>query len=180
MKVLNGNRLGAIEYFHTTGEGYQSFADVTWHGVPIDSSYDIHKLVIGFTDDNINLCSVHIEWNDDPKTRNFIPRSQDPTTHQGEVPPITWSAFEYDYAYDTSPDSFQGNCHEYYKDDGVDGVYTSVSSARKSNIFLRETQTNLLQYPFDCVLLQDEICIDRDGSHCNIAWTRKHGRFNML
>ena len=51
-----------------------------------------------------------------------------PTPHKGDTPPITWSAFEYDYAYDTTPDSYQGNCHDYDRDDGVDGMYTSVSA----------------------------------------------------
>ena len=56
------------------------------------------------------------------------PPTHVPTPHKGDTPPITWSAFEYDYAYDTTPDSYQGNCHDYDRDDGVDGMYTSVST----------------------------------------------------
>ena len=46
----------------------------------------------------------------------------------GEMPPITWSAFEYDYAYATTPSSSQGNCHDYDRADGMDGMYTTVST----------------------------------------------------
>jgi hypothetical protein len=148
MQIMDGNQEGAWEYFETTGKGYQNFADITWYRVPIDLSYDIHKLVIGFTEGNINLCSVHVEWHDDDHTtRNFTPRRQDATPLHGKVPPATWSAFEYDKAYDTSPDSFECGCQEYDRDDGVDGVHTSVSRERtscRSSTTLSISQTTLM------------------------------------
>jgi hypothetical protein len=148
MQIMDENEKGEIEYFRTAGEGYQTFADVTWNRVPIDSLHDVHTLVIVFADGNINLCSVKVERHDDQTTRNFAPRMKELTPRDEIVPPMTWSAFEYDYAYDTSPDSYQGNCHDYDKDDGVDGVYTSVSIEYNSNRNLRSLSKQRLKVWF--------------------------------
>lgn len=100
------------------------------------------------------------------------PPSHVPTPHKGDIPPITWSAFEYDYAYDSTPDSYQGNCHDFERDDGVDGMYTSVSVLMLVCLILLD-----LSYPLIVLLhdVKDEVCMERDDSYCNIAWTREHG-----
>jgi hypothetical protein len=73
---------------------------------------------------SLSFCRHPITCSNKPVTH---PPFHVPTPHKGDSPPITWSAFEYDYAYDTTQDSYQGNCHDYDRDDGVDGMYTSVS-----------------------------------------------------
>lgn len=126
--------------------------------MPIDTSYDVHELVIGFANGSINLCGVQVEQSlsnpkpshppySKPKPTPQPHHNRQPTPHnQREAPPVTYSAFEYDYAFDTTPNDMQGNCKDYDRDDGVDGKY-----------------------------ITDEVCVDRDGSYCAIAWTEPHG-----
>ena len=134
--------------------------------MPIDTSYEVHELVIGFANGNVNLCSVQVKQSHsnrkpsqppNPKPTSRPVSKPKPTpqphhyrqpTHYGrQGPPVTYSAFEYDYAFDTTPDNMHGNCKDYDRDDGVDGKY-----------------------------INDEVCIDRDDSYCAIGWTEPHGK----
>ncbi|KAL3923144.1 MAG: hypothetical protein SGILL_001824 [Bacillariaceae sp.] len=166
MEIVHGNKVEAVEYFDFKGKGYHDFVDVTWRNVPIDTSYAAHKLVIGFTNGNINLCSVSVDWNDKrptlpphphnkptprpvskPTPAPTHPHYPHPTPpHGGDTTPITFAAFDFDDAYDKSPKSSSGNCYEYHRD-GVDGSYTS-----------------------------DHVCRDRDDSHCFVGFTEAHGK----
>uniref|UniRef100_A0A7S4AQW4 ShKT domain-containing protein n=1 Tax=Pseudo-nitzschia australis TaxID=44445 RepID=A0A7S4AQW4_9STRA len=164
MELFNGNYADEIKYFRTKGSGYDNFYDVTWHRVPVDTLYDVHKIVVTFIDGNINMCSIRVQWNGGqgpapvpyptphptlrPTTKPLTPapyHNTPPPYHHGpiETTPVTWSAFEYNSAYDTAADSYQGNCHNMNQDDGVDGSYTD-----------------------------DKVCKDRDDSKCYIGWTR--------
>ena len=163
IELLNGSKVEEIEYFQTKGGGYDEFSDLTWRRVPIDTSYDDYKILITFTEGNINMCSVRIDWSDERPTQHpqVRPSPAPPTTyptlwspaqapfHEGPkaTPPVTWSAFEYEYSFETSPGSYQGNCHNYDRDDGVDGAYTN-----------------------------DKVCNERDDSVCFIGWTRPEGK----
>jgi hypothetical protein len=181
MELLNGSKVEENEYFRTKGGGYDDFYDVTWRRVPIDTSYDDYKILITFTEGNMNMCSVRIDWSDEQPTQHphvrpspapyYKPPTRYPTRyptvkpptrspiwsptqapyHDGlkAIPPVTWSAFEYDYSFETSPGSYQGTCHNYDRDDGVDGAYTD-----------------------------DKVCNDRDDSVCFIGWTRPKGKKN--
>jgi hypothetical protein len=158
MEIVHGHKVDAIEYFQTPGEGYHNFADVTWRKVPIDTSYDVHKLVIRFVNGNINLCSIQVEWHDHhqptPPVSKPTPHPvatptpkpvYKPTSGGGDTPPITFAAFDFDHAYDNSSGS-QGNCYHSHRD-GVDGKVTT-----------------------------DDTCMDRDHSQCQIGWTEAKGK----
>eukprot|EP00751_Fragilariopsis_kerguelensis_P022079 CAMPEP_0170897126 /NCGR_PEP_ID=MMETSP0734-20130129/45238_1 /TAXON_ID=186038 /ORGANISM="Fragilariopsis kerguelensis, Strain L26-C5" /LENGTH=754 /DNA_ID=CAMNT_0011289567 /DNA_START=50 /DNA_END=2315 /DNA_ORIENTATION=+ len=164
MELLSGRKVEGIEYFQTRGGGYDEYYDVIWSRVSIDTSYDDYTLVVSFTEGNMNMCSVSIDWSDKYPDNRPTPApynkpltrypTKDPTPHQLPTPapfhntpkispPITWSAFEYDYSYETSPGSYHGNCHDSDRDDGVNGKYT-----------------------------EDKICNERDDSVCFIGWTQ--------
>jgi len=162
MEIFHDMNADEVEFFQTKGDGYDNFYDVTWRRVPIDTSHDIHKLLITFTSGNMNMCSVRVEWNDKSPTSPPHPthhhyptpvphRKPTPAPYHHEGPkdiiPVTWSAYEYEYAFETSPGSYQGNCHNLDLDDGVDGSYTD-----------------------------DEVCNNRDDSECFIGWTRPDGK----
>eukprot|EP00537_Pseudo-nitzschia_pungens_P014295 CAMPEP_0172383816 /NCGR_PEP_ID=MMETSP1061-20121228/1626_1 /TAXON_ID=37318 /ORGANISM="Pseudo-nitzschia pungens, Strain cf. pungens" /LENGTH=551 /DNA_ID=CAMNT_0013112179 /DNA_START=144 /DNA_END=1799 /DNA_ORIENTATION=- len=112
------------------GKGFQNFNDVMWKDIKLDPNDKRLRLYIFFVQGSTNLCSIDVRI-----------KSQDPVP----IPtvPMTWSAFDFDEAYDTTPDSYQGNCHDVDRDHGVDGSYTS-----------------------------DHICRNRDDSKCYIGWTR--------
>jgi hypothetical protein len=170
MEIMHGSKVDGIEYFQTTAEGYHSFADITWRNVPIDASYDVHSLVVGFTNGNINLCSVSVDWNDNHPTLPSHPPHKptpQPVSKPTPMPPhpsypqptptppyngggdktlVNFAAFDFDDAYDKSPKSSSGNCYEYHQN-GVDGSYTS-----------------------------DHVCRERDDSHCFLGFTEAHGK----
>lgn len=168
MAIKHGDNLDKKEYFKFKGDGYQNFEDVNWYKVPIDTSYDTHVLEIGFENGNINLCSVEVAWHDHqqptspphpvskptlhpaskPTPRPVAKPSPGPPTHTRDTVPATFAAFDFDHAYDKSPDHSQGNCYEGHKD-GVDGKVTS-----------------------------DSVCIHRDNSHCQVGWTEPKGMYD--
>eukprot|EP00536_Pseudo-nitzschia_multiseries_P001218 jgi/Psemu1/321974/estExt_fgenesh1_pg.C_150016 len=110
------------------GKGFQNFNDVAWKDIKLDPDEKHLTLYIFFSQGSTNLCSIDIRI-----------ASQAPT----KTVPVTWAAFDYDDAYDSTPTSYQGNCHNMDRDDGVDGSYTF-----------------------------DQTCHNRDSSKCNIGWTR--------
>ncbi|KAL3921131.1 MAG: hypothetical protein SGILL_002911, partial [Bacillariaceae sp.] len=158
MEIMHGKKVDAIQYFETRGHGYHNFDDITWKNVPIDTSYDVHKLVVGFTNGNTNLCSVSVDWND---KRPTMPPHPHPTSRPvakptpmphptggggGDKAPITFAAFAFEDAYDKTPKESFGNCYKYHRD-GVDGSYTS-----------------------------DQVCKERDDAQCFVGFTEPNGK----
>ena len=100
---------GPAEFsFVAPGKGFQEYEDVTWRMIGLDPYEPIHSIQIGFTEGNINLCSITVEYS-------------------RQAPQITWTALDYFNSKENSPSTQFGGCNP--RNDGVDIQPTSVSVA---------------------------------------------------
>lgn len=153
MEVETKGKTDAVEYFKTTGQGFQDYANIVWRKVPLDASSNIHNLIVTFTQGQINMCSVSVEYSSHGPAPHPAPQPAPhpvphpaphpvPTPGVKPVPPVTFAALDFIEAYETTPKS-EGNCPAKA---GVDAKYTN-----------------------------DKICMDRDDAHCFVGWTEPGG-----
>ena len=112
--------MGPGKDFYTPGLGYQNFEDITWKMVELISSsgqfYSKHRLLVAFSDGQVNLCSVKVE----------------PSKYSPSIPPnysLTFPAIDYSNAYDKSERKY-GNCDTSQNYDFDVGGFSTIADAQ--------------------------------------------------
>mmetsp|Transcript_111283 Transcript_111283/g.227857 ORF Transcript_111283/g.227857 Transcript_111283/m.227857 type:complete len:847 (-) Transcript_111283:243-2783(-) len=150
LELMYDGQVGTSKVFSTEGLGFQKFSSITWRNVPLRADKPIHSIRVYFLQGNTNLCAIGVEFSGQkeqfPPTAAPTPKPNmepEPTRVPTSVGIVLPSFAWTALDYDTAYENSPGTSR------GGCNTRTGGVDAQPTN---------------------DNVCVNRDNSRCNIGW----------